>query len=104
MENVNSDEFLCIDAVADIISIRQLKPDRIEHLVKKHNELYENTKSISPAQSDFFFLYMKLCELDGLIKKTESAKIALNEFSQIYHLSSGNIIKWLVKHEDDGLY
>ena len=55
MENVNSDEFLCIDAVADIISIRQLKPDRIEHLVKKHNELYENTKSISPAQSDFFF-------------------------------------------------
>ena len=46
MENVNSDEFLCIDAVADIISIRQLKPDRIEHLVKKHNELYENTKSI----------------------------------------------------------
>ena len=104
MENVNNDEFLCIDAVADIISIRPLKPDRIEHLVKKHNELYENTKSISPAQSDFFFLYMKLCELDGLSKKTESAKIALNEFNQIHHLSSGNIIKWLVKHEDDGLY
>ena len=104
MENLNNDEFLCIDAVADIISIRPLKPDRIEHLVKKHNELYENTKSISPAQSDFFFLYMKLCELDGLSKKTESAKIALNEFNQIHHLSSGNIIKWLVKHEDDGLY
>jgi hypothetical protein len=47
---------------------------------------------------------MKLCELDGLIKKTENAKIALNEFSQMYHLSSENIIKWLVKHEDDGLY
>jgi tetratricopeptide (TPR) repeat protein len=104
MENVNNDEALCIDALADIISVRPLKPDRIKHLVKKHNELYENTKSISPAQNDFFFLYMKLCELDGLIKKTESAKIALNEFSQIYHLSTGNIIKWLVKHEEDGLY
>jgi hypothetical protein len=56
MEDVNNDEFLCIDAVADIISIRPLKPDRIEHLVKKYKELYQNTKYIRyESQSDFFF-------------------------------------------------
>ena len=105
MENINKDEVLCQVAVADILSENVLKLDRIEYLVNKHNQLYENAKYIpSGAISDFFYLYMKLCEFYGLGKKIESANIALNEFSQIHHLSNGNIIKWLVKHEDDGLY
>ena len=55
MENVNNDEALCIDAVADIISVRPLKPDRIEHLVKKHNEFMKILNPFLPLKVISFF-------------------------------------------------
>ena len=105
MENVNNDEALCKEAVGDILSVTILNPDRISYLVKTHTELYDKVEYVPHGSiSDFFYLYLTLCEFNGIVKKIEVTKIALNEFSQIHHLSSGNIIKWLVKHEDDGLY
>jgi hypothetical protein len=99
------DEQLCKVAVQDILSIKLLNPERIIHLVKLHNELYENAKYAPYGPiGDFYLLYIKLCDFNGLANKIMLAKKALNEFSEIHHLSSGNIIKWLVKYEDEGLY
>ena len=99
------DEQLCKVAVQDILSIKLLNPERIIHLVKLHNELYENaTYAPYGPIGDFYLLYIKLCDFSGLANKIMLAKKALNEFSEIHHLSSGNIIKWLVKYEDEGLY
>jgi hypothetical protein len=95
----------CKDAVNDILSENILSPTRILHLVEKYNELYEDVQYRQEGEmGNFFHLYMKLCEFYGLTIKRASAKKALDEYSQICHLSNGNILKWLVKYEDDGLY
>jgi len=98
-------EHQCKDAVNDILSEQILSPTRIMHLVEKYNELYEDVQYRQEGEiGNFFHLYMKLCEFYGLTIKRGSAKKALDEYSQICHLSNGNILKWLVKYEDDGLY
>lgn len=99
------EEQLCRAAVDDILSIKLLDPERISYIIKTYNKLYENTnyKPYGPI-GDFFLLYIKLCDFEGLAKRIEVTKNALTEFSAIHHLSTGNLIKWLVKYEDDGLY
>jgi hypothetical protein len=99
------EEKLCSDAVLDILSVKLLGPERISYVIKTYNELYENTnyEPYGPI-GDFFLLYIKLCDFYSLVKRSEVVKNALEEFNQINHLSTGNIIKWLVKYEDEGLY
>lgn len=99
------EEQICIDAVKDILSFKLLDPERIGYIIKTYNALYENTnyEPYGPI-GDFFLLYIKLCDFQGLAKSIDTAKNALTEFSAIHHLSAGNLIKWLVKYEDDGLY
>ena len=103
-DNIN-DAQLCSSAVNDILSIKILSTERIQLLIKTYNELYEmaNYEPYGPI-GDFFLLYIKLSDFNGLAKKSEVVKNALDEFSQIQHMSTGNIIKWLVKYEDEGLY
>jgi hypothetical protein len=99
------EEQLCRDAVQDILSIKLLSPERISYVIKTFNALYENTNyaPYGPV-GDFFLLYIKLSDFHGLAERIEIAKNALTGFSSIHHLSAGNLIKWLVKFEDDGLY
>ena len=104
-DSIIEHEQQCKDAVIDILNEHILIPDRIMHLVEKYNELYEEVQYRQEAEiGNFFHLYMKLCEFYGLTIKRGSAKKALDEYSQICHLNNGNILKWLVKYEDDGLY
>lgn len=62
------DELLCKDAVQDILSVKILNLERIIHLVKLHNELYENAKYAPHGPiGDFFLLYIKLCDFSGCL-------------------------------------
>ena len=102
---IKEHEQQCKDAVNDILSEDVLTPNRIVYLVEIFNELYEAVQYRPEREiENFFQLYIRLCDFYGLANKIESAKNALIDFGKIHHLSSGKIIKWLLKYEDDGLY
>lgn len=99
------DEILCKDAVIDILCFKLLSTERIEHLYKTYIDLYNDVNYTPRGEiGRFFDLYLRILDLSGYTRHKDTVVKALYEFNQINDPKDENIIKWLLKYEDEGLY
>jgi hypothetical protein len=102
---INEQDQLCTAAVADILSVKIIEPDRIEYLVNEYKEIYKiNQFSLKENKVELGRLYNYLSDLKKYYDKLDSAKEALNDYNKIHDTSEISIIKWLLKFEDLGSF
>ncbi len=102
---INEQDRLCTAAVADILSVKIIEPDRIEYLVNEYKEIYKiNQFSLKENKVELGRLYNYLSDLKEYYDKLDSAKEALNDYNKIHDTSEISIVKWLLKFEDLGSF
>ena len=87
------------------MSIKIIDQDRISHLLEQYFELYKiNQFTLDKDKVVFTRLYFYLSDLKKYLDKLESAIDALTEYNKIKENTEINIISWLIKFEDLGVY
>ena len=102
---IKEQDRLCAEAVKEILSIKIIDQDRISHLLEQYFELYKiNQFTLDKDKVVFTRLYFYLSDLKKYLDKLESAIDALTEYNKIKENTEINIISWLIKFEDLGVY
>lgn len=91
---INEQDQLCTAALADILSIKIIEPDRIEYLINEYKKIYKiNQFSLKENKVELGRLYNYLSDLKEYYDKLDSAKKAINDYNNIPDTSEINIIK-----------